>query len=451
MLGSQARVELPKDLNPLPDGWSYQPLSSLVDAGRGISYGIVQPGSSDPLGVPIVRVNNIKQGRIITDDVLRVNAEIESKYARTRLCGGEVLLTLVGTLGECAVVPEDLAGWNVARAIGVIPVRSDIDSRWVAFCLRSRPLQHYIRTWATTTVQATFNLRDVAKLPIPLPPRREREEIIAILGTLDDKIELNRRMNETLEAMARAIFKSWFVDFDPVRAKMEGRQPAGMDAEAAALFPDAFEDSPLGKIPKGWRVSTIGEEVRVVGGSTPSTKEPSYWDDGMIHWATPKDLAPLASPVLLDTERRITERGLQQISSGLLPKRTVLLSSRAPIGYLAISEVPVAVNQGFIAMVCDRELPDHYILRWAQENMGTIEGRANGTIFLEISKTNFRPIPIVVPPKEVLWRFIEQADAMHQKVVINLRESRTLAAMRDSLLPKLLSGEVRIKHNGMLV
>ena len=194
---------LPADIAPLPNDWTYKPLASLVDQERGISYGIVQPGAAQRAGVPIVRVNNLKQGRVITDDVLHVSPEIESKYSRTRLRGSEVLVTLVGTLGEWAVVPIDLAGWNVARAIGVIPVTGEIDPRWVALCLRSQQLQHYMRTWATTTVQATLNLRDVAKLPIPIPPKDEREAITHILGTLDDKIELNRRMNETLEAIAR--------------------------------------------------------------------------------------------------------------------------------------------------------------------------------------------------------------------------------------------------------
>jgi type I restriction enzyme S subunit len=180
-----------------------------------------------------------------------------------------------------------------------------------------------------------------------------RSDVVGILGSLDDKIELNRRMNETLEEMARALFKSWFVDFDPVRAKMAGHQPAGMDDETAALFPDSFEDSPLGEIPKGWSVTPIGEAVRAVGGGTPSTKELSFWEGGMHCWATPKDLSKLRGPVLLDTERKVTDAGLAKISSGLLPVGTVLLSSRAPVGYLAIAQVPVTVNQGFIAMICD--------------------------------------------------------------------------------------------------
>jgi type I restriction enzyme S subunit len=289
------------------------------------------------------------------------------------------------------------------------------------------------------------------KLNISLPPLAEQCRIAHFFKALDDKIELNRQMNNTLESIAQALFKSWFVDFDPVRAKMEGRQPYGMDAETAELFPDGFEDSELGEIPRGWRVSQIGDEVRVVGGATPSTKEVMYWEGGNIHWATPKDLASLPNAVLLNTERCITESGLQQISSGLLPVGTVLLSSRAPIGYLAIAEIPVAINQGFIALICERELTNHYVLQWLRLNMDTVKSRANGTTFLEISKANFRPIPIAIPPKTILSRFNSQAKVIHQGIVNNLRQSETLSAIRDALLPKLLSGQIRVRDAEKMV
>jgi len=252
-------------------------------------------------------------------------------------------------------------------------------------------------------------------------------------------------MNRTLEGIARAIFKSWFIDFDPVRAKMDGQQPAGMDAETAALFPDEFEDSPLGKIPKGWEVKAIGDVVKTVGGATPSTKNPAFWAGGTIHWSTPKDLSSLSSPVLLKTERCITEAGLQKISSGLLPKGTVLLSSRAPIGYLAISEIPLAINQGYIAILCNENLSNQYILRWTESNMDTIIGRANGTTFLEISKKNFRDIPVLMPSNQVLKYFDKQAELYYKRIVKNLQQSEVLASLRDTLLPQLLSGKIQIK------
>ena len=254
----------------------------------------------------------------------------------------------------CAIVPNELRNWNVARAVGVVPLKEDVDKRWLVFVLRSQLSQDFIQTHANTTVQATFNLRDLARLPIPMPPDKVRLPASELLSALDDKIELNRRMNETLEAMARAIFKDWFVDFGPTRAKAEGGTPY-LAADLWGLFPDALDEEDK---PEGWELSEIGKEVETFGGATPSTKDPSYWEGGECHWATPKDLSRLPSPVLLDTARKITDAGIKRINSGLLPVGTVLLSSRAPIGYLAIAEVQTAVNQGFIAMVCERRLPN---------------------------------------------------------------------------------------------
>ncbi|WP_418390567.1 restriction endonuclease subunit S, partial [Akkermansia sp.] len=282
------------------------------------------------------------------------------------------------------------------------------------------------------------------------PSLSEQRAIAHILGTLDDKIECNRRMNETLEAMARALFKAWFVDFEPVRAKLDGRWQRGqslpgLPAHLYDLFPDRLVDSELGRVPEGWNHSTIGAEVFVCGGSTPSTKEPDFWKGGHHHWATPKDLSSLKFPVLLDTDRMITDAGLAKISSGVLPIGTVLLSSRAPIGYLAITEVPTAINQGFIAMKCDAILSNVFVLLWCRENMDAIIGNANGSTFQEISKSNFRPIPVIVPSRPVLVSFEKLANSLYRQLVANERQSRTLAQLRDTLLPKLISGELRIK------
>jgi len=280
--------------------------------------------------------------------------------------------------------------------------------------------------------------------PLKSQPIEEQRAIAHILGMLDDKIALNRRMNETLEVMARALFKSWFVDFDPVRAKAEGQDP-GLPNPLADLFPDSFEDSELGEIPKGWEIKSIGDLADVVGGTTPSTKEQSYWEGGTHAWATPKDLSALSVPVVLDTERRITDAGLSQIGSGLLPKGTVLMSSRAPIGYLAIAEIPVAINQGFIAMTPKAGMSNLFLLLWASVAHEEIVSRANGSTFLEISKANFRPIPVVTPSADVMHKFDQLVRPLYKRIVECAREARTLAALRDTLLPRLISGELRMK------
>lgn len=220
-----------------------------------------------------------------------------------------------------------------------------------------------------------------------------------------------------------------------------------MDPEIAALFPDRFVDSDLGEIPAGWEVKVLGEAVEVVGGTTPSTKVAEYWDGGKHNWATPKDLSSLPAPVLLDTERKITDAGLDKIGSGLLPPGTLLLSSRAPIGYLAISEKPVAVNQGFIAMPPGDMASSQFLLYWCSTFHDEIINHANGSTFLEISKGNFRRIPLVLPDKEVMTMFDNYARQFYQRIVSDERESCALAALRDALLPRLVSGEVRVGHS----
>lgn len=354
-------------------------------------------------------------------------------HSEAKVKGPGVVTGRYGTIGQVFYVEDDF--WPLNTTLWVKDFHGNLP-RFIYYLLQTIDFHQFNDKSSVPGV----NRNHVHAYKVRVPPLETQRAIAHVLGTLDDKIELNRRMNRTLEAMAKALFKSWFVDFDPVRAKAEGRQPEGMGAQTAALFPDGFGEDGL---PRGWTLSTIGEETEIVGGSTPSTKEPRFWD-GDYHWVTPKDLSSLSDPILLDTERKITELGLQEISSGLLPKGTVLMSSRAPIGYLAVTQIPVATNQGFISMKCNKRLPSWYVLHWAEYNMEEIKGRANGTTFLEVSKANFRTLGIIVPNKEVLLAFEEFVGGLYKQVVLNLEESRTLAALRDALLPKLLSGEVSV-------
>jgi type I restriction enzyme S subunit len=215
------------DLPTLPESWRWTRLGDLVDQTRGICYGIVQPGKHDPGGVPMVNSQDILDAAVAPSIEFRVAKDLHARYKRSTIRGGEVLLTLVGAnFGRVAIAPQSWVGYNCSRAVGVIPIRDD--PQFVALCLRSPITRGFLDNWANTTAQPTFNLKEVAELPIPLAPKETREAIAAVLGALDDKIELNRRMNATLEAMARALFHSWFVNFEPVRAKLDGRQPTGL-------------------------------------------------------------------------------------------------------------------------------------------------------------------------------------------------------------------------------
>ncbi len=222
----------------------------------------------------------------------------------------------------------------------------------------------------------------------------------------------------------------------------------GMDAAMAELFPAEFSESAVGHVPNEWAIRPVGEVVDCVGGGTPSTAEPKYWEGGTHHWTTPKDFSSLQAPMLVDTDRKITDAGIAKISSGLLPAGTLLLSSRAPVGYLAIATMPVAINQGFIALKCNERATNYFMLNWCQSNMAEIESRATGTTFAEISKQNFRPIPVVLPPQKLMSAFTEKVVPLYSQTAANLSQSRTLAILRDTLLPKLLSGELKVpEHN----
>ena len=202
-------------------------------------------------------------------------------------------------------------------------------------------------------------------------------------------------------------------------------------------------ESELGEVPEGWEVGRVDQLVTVVGGTTPSTKNIRYWEGGNHHWATPRDLASLSTPVLLNTERKITDAGLDKISSGLLPPGSILLSSRAPIGYLAIAEVPVAINQGFIGILPHEGISNLFMLYWSKASKKEIVSYANGSTFLEINKRNFRRIPLVKPDEIVITMFDRGVRPFYERIVSNEYNSRIVATIRDMLLPKLVSGEWR--------
>ncbi|WP_421753049.1 restriction endonuclease subunit S [Croceimicrobium sp.] len=239
--------------------------------------------------------------------------------------------------------------------------------------------------------------------------KTEQKAIAEVLSSLDDKIDLLHRQNQTLEQMAETLFRQWFVE-------------------------EADED---------WAIRTLNDVLSVKGGTTPSTKNPDYWD-GDIHWTSPRDITSLNSIYLFDTERKITEEGLRKISSGLLPKGTLLMSSRAPVGVLAFTEVPIAINQGYIAVLDNKGFTKEFLYLWLKTNIDYVQSYANGSTFLEISKTAFKSLEIQSPPTELRNEFQKLIIPNFEKIKSNQTQILTLTALRDTLLPKLMSGEVRI-------
>jgi type I restriction enzyme S subunit len=439
----------------LPKGWRLTSIGELVASGSaslqtGPFGTMLQASEYRPVGTPVIAVKDIGDNRLLHGEVVRIADSTVQRLSRYLVRTGDIVFGRKGDVRCRAFIHPDEDGWLQGSDCIRLRLQSEFDPRFVSFVLGSRAFGEWIARHAGGATMPSLNQEILYRAPLPRAPLCEQKAISSLLSAMDDKIELNWRMNRTLEELAAVLFRSWFVDFDPVVAKAARRQPAHLHPDLSALFPATFQDSPLGPIPHGWEVKPIGDVVKVVGGSTPSTNEPKFWN-GNIAWATPRDLAALSDPVLITTERQITAAGLEQISSGLLPKGSVLLSSRAPIGYTAIADIPVGVNQGFIALLCDGPLPNYYVIEWVRENMETIKGNANGTTFMEISKKNFRPITAIVPPPAVVAKFMEIVSPWWRQIIHNVRESRTLAAMRDMLLPKLLSGELRVKSAEKLV
>jgi type I restriction enzyme S subunit len=277
------------------------------------------------------------------------------------------------------------------------------------------------------------------KITISLPPILEQEAIAGVLKSLDDKIALNRSMNSTLEAIGQALFRRWFVDFE--FPNEEGKPYRSSGGEMV--------DSELGEVPRGWKVVSFDEIVEVRGGSTPKTENPTYWN-GDIPWITPKDLTTSERIHFSKTSRYITKAGLENISKNLIPSGSVLLSSRAPIGYVAINDVPMATNQGFINIICSNQINSLFLFFWLKFNKERLLSFANGTTFQELSKSSFKKIKLILPHQTQMNLFKAIISPMDLQIANNHDEIEKISLIRDALLPKLMSGEIRVSTNSNL-
>ena len=258
--------------------------------------------------------------------------------------------------------------------------------------------------------QANISPNLIKSLPFNLPPLSEQEAIAEVLSSLDDKIELLHKQNKTLEDIAQTLFHKWFIE-------------------------DAKDN---------WEEKLLNEVLSVRGGTTPSTKNPKYWN-GKILWTTPKDLSNNQHIYLFNTNKKITELGLKQISSGLLPAGTLLLSSRAPIGYLAFSVHPIAINQGYIAIIDNKGLPKELIYLWLKSNMKYIKSHASGSTFSEINKSSFRKLKIKLPLQTERHLFCSLIEPLFKKIYLNSNQIRELEKLCNTLLPKLMNGRIKLK------
>ena len=328
--------------------------------------------------------------------------------------------------------------------MGAIPSEDKVDPHYFYYALS----QFDFADIAQGTALPYLTVAALSTLTLDVPPISEQRAIAHILGTLDDKIELNRKQNETLEAMARALFKAWFVDFEPVRAKMEGRWQRGqslpgLPAHLYDLFPDRLVESELGEIPEGWEVKSFADTVEIIGGGTPKTSVAEYWG-GDIPWFSVVDAPPAPDVWVLDTEKKITHAGVENSSTRILPVGTTIISARGTVGRLALVGVPMAMNQscyGLRGKLGHRGFFNYFTTR---QLVSTLQHRTHGSVFDTITRDTLAGAQVVAPPLAVVETFERLVAPALDRIREALFESRSLATTRNTLLPKLISGELRV-------
>ena len=328
-------------------------------------------------GVTFVKSEAITDdGRIDTSKFAFIDVDTHEALERSILQEGDVLFSMAGVyLGKTAVVPREILPANTNQAVGIIRLdQTKAIPRFIHYVLSSPNCRALVHRSVAQSAQPKFNLRDIGSLRVPALRVPEQRAIAHILGTLDDKIELNRQMNETLEAMVRALFKSWFVDFGPVRAKMEGRWKKGqslpgLPAHLYNLFPDRLEDSELGEIPAGWRASRLGKEVVTVLGGTPSRAEPTYWG-GDVPWINSGKANEFR---VVEPSEYITRQGLESSATKILPPRTTVIAiTGATLGQVSLTEIETCANQSIVGVVGNSDLPSEFIYFWVKGHIAEL-------------------------------------------------------------------------------
>ena len=428
--------------------WHEAKLGDLIEHQKGFAF---KSSEYEPSGHPVVRVSNFTDRSIDASDCKYIAQSRVAEYEAFTLKKDDVVIATVGSwpsnpasvVGKAIRVPEFLDQALLNQNAVRLRTNGGIDQAFLFHLLKTQDFQDYIIGTAQGSAnQASITLKAIFDFSFFLPPLGEQKKIAYILGTLDNKIELNQQMNRTLEGIARALFKSWFIDFDPVRAKLDGRQPAGMDAETAALFPDSFEDSPLGKIPKGWEVQKIGEVATINSRSIKKGYNHETIEYVDIASVTIGKLENTTTYILSDAPsraKRLVKHG-DIIWSGVRPNRRSYLFIHTPPENLVVST-------GFVVLT-PKSIPASYLYAWVttDEFVDYLTFSADGSAYPAVRPDRFSDAKILVAPDGILNKFEQQAGKLRDKIIQNDRESLSLAATRDALLPKLLSGEIRVKE-----
>ena len=397
----------------------------LGDVCVSIADGDHLPPPKADCGIPFVTISNITSANQFdfTNTMFVPQEYYDSLDEKRKPKVNDILYSVVGSFGKPVFIKDD-SPFVFQRHIAILrPDESKIYSRYLYYKMLSNDFYMMADAVAVGAAQRTVSLTALRNMEINIPNKETQKRIADILSAYDDLIENNQKQIKLLEEAAQRLYKQRFIDLK---------------------FPGHETTKIVDGLPEGWKKRIISEVCETIGGGTPSTSKQEYYHNGKIPWATPTDLTKNDSLVLLDTEKKITEEGLKHSSAKLLPCNSILMTSRASIGYFAICDFPVCTNQGFISCIPYNSDMFYYLLFNLMCRVDEIKGKATGSTFLEITKREFRNMEIVEPSESLLKNFSKIIEPIVNKIRTVKKEIVGLTQSRDRLLPKLMNNEIEV-------
>jgi len=439
-----ARAATP--LGPIPKGWR---LVRLKDITKKIGSGATPKGGESVYltsrgRFALIRSQNVFDRHFRSDGLAFISDKHADELQGASVNPGDILLNITGdgvTFARACQAPEDILPACVNQHVSVVrPDPARCLPGYLVSYLTHPVIKHYIESFNAGGSRRAITKGHIESFEVPLPPVPQQQRIAGILGSLDDKIDLNRRMNETLEAMARAIFKSWFVDFDPVRAKTEGRQPVGIDPKISALFPWTLRDSVLGSMPEGWREGRLEDIAEVVMGSSPPGDTYNETADGV----------PLVNgPVEFGEVFAIKRKWTTAPAKLCQPRDLIFCVRGSTTGRRVLADGVYCLGRGVCA-IRSSSGAWCFTRQLVNSTLGPLLAKVTGSVFPNLNGPDLKKFAIVIPPDDLVRAYERAIGPLLELVWSNCKQSESLAAIRDALLPKLLSGEIRINDVNLL-
>lgn len=402
------------------------------------------------LGIPVVMPTNIGEGGIDQSGIARIDNFDVERLSRHKLKIGDIVFSRRGDVTKNALIRPHEVGWLCGT--GCLKVRMGDETiavaKYISHCLRLPETKEWLIRHAVGATMPNLNTGILSGVPINLPPVKTQLDIAATLDALDDSITLLRETNATLEAIAQTLFKSWFVDFDPVRAKAEGLEPEGMDAATAALFPDSFEDSELGLVPKGWRIRTFADCCeRIESGGTPKRTVPEYWV-GEVPWLTSGEVR---NPIVFDTKEKISDLGVRDSSAKLWPRGTTVVAMYgATAGEVCLLAERSTANQACCGLI-PKMFYRTFLFMCARRERESLASKSSGSAQQNLNKGLVSNHKTLLAPDGILKSYESVAGVLLDGWIENERQAQTLTQLRDTLLPRLISGQLRLPEAEVMV